>query len=437
MDFFATFLEYFDTADTASTQAAIIFISAAALTAILRVIVFIGYQIQYQAFKLGAKDLKHKSEIPSVKNGIAVKIIKDYTRLCNKGVAHINTAAIVRKHLLGIRFVYWTFDSIGRFIKGVDRAIPPVGLILSLSLGFPGFFGYLTVALFVILLVLAATFDYEHIYAKLESEMTEYLEREIGQFYILDMNTGLTKLNKTMNESAASQAAVTGDAIKKLGETLSSALMLTVDEMRKNLEDTIKTINSYSDVLKKPLDEWRGAVEYATENQKQINAAVKSLNSAAAAFMKTTASAEQSFKNHIVMLENEKDFVNAQINALQDITRAASANGELSKANKAAIDNALSFIEKNQAVLGESLDRYELALEQITSKVGEALGSILNYHIENSYSSLNARLDENLDRILKSNAGLTDSLQSSFNEIAALLKGQLQVMFNLTETEKG
>lgn len=427
------FLLQFNISDETASVISLSFALGVLLALVLRVVVFIGYQIQYSTFKLNAKDLKAKSEISSIKSGIAAKIIKDYARSCEKGVSRISADAITKKHLLRLRFLYWTFDSISRFVSSIEGSIILVGVLLAVFTDYPMFFGVFSIILFIVDKILAATFDYEHAYQKLETEIAEYLEREIGQFFVLDLNSGLTRLNTSMRESSVEQAAVMNDAIKALGTDLSGVLKLVVGDIRKNIEDTVNTINSYSDVLKKPLDEWREAVGLATESQKSINSATEALKSAALDFSITAKSAESSFAGYIVKLENEKDYISSQIETLRSISLSASENLELYSVNKQSLDTALKYIEKNQTTLEDSLGKYELALEGLTAKLGDALGSILNYHIGNSYGSLNTALTENLDSILKSNSDLSTRLQRLFEDMTEHMKSQLQTVINLKE----
>lgn len=427
------FLEQFNITDEATPIIILVFVLSILLSQILRLIIFIGYQAQYSSFRINAKDLKAKSDISSIKKGLMAKIVKDYAKSCDKGIANVSTISITKKHLLRMRFIYWTYDSIGRFISSIETQVLLIGVLLAVFSGFPMVFGVLSIALFAIIRILAATFDYKHAYDKLENEIAEYLEREIGQFYILDLNTGLHRLNKTMLDGAANQSAIMSDSIKNLGENLSGVLKLVVGDIQKNIEDTVNTINSYSDVLKKPLDEWRSAVEAATENQIKVNSSAELLKNATYDFREMTKSAEQSFKGYIDKLESEKEFISAQIHSLKSVSEAVTTGSELSASNKDALENALKYIEKNQAVLDESLGKYELALEQTTGKLGDALGSILNYHIENSYNNLNVRLTENIDTIIKSNADLSARLMILFEDMTEQMKGQLKTVINLKE----
>jgi len=394
MEYLSRYLYEQGITDAFAPVLVLVFILLAAAALLLRVVIFIGYGARYGSFKLNSKDLKSKSEILSLKNGITARIAKDYAHSCERGAAHTGAMAITKRHLLNQRLIYWTFDSISRFITGIEAAIPFLGIILILSFNNPGFFAILTFIIFAVTRVVAATCDYEHTYASLESEITTYLEREVGRFYILDTRTGLTKLNKTMLDAAARQASETDTSIARLSENLSGALKLTVGEMQKNIEDTVRIINSYGDVLRKPLNEWNAAVTNAAKTQDRINEAAANLKTAS-------------------------DF--------------AAANFKEYLTNKTSLDNALGYIEDNQAALRESLDRYELALEQMTVRLGDALGSILNHHIEGAYANLNTQLSENIDKILCSNQGLQDAMQSLFAEMTEHMKALFQAVVNFKE----
>jgi exonuclease VII small subunit len=427
------FLAQFSVTDSQSQIFILIFALTVLISQVLRIIVFIGCQIQYSSFKITAKDLKTKSEIASVKAGLIARAVKDYTRSCEKGIAHLDARAITKKHILRTRFIYWTYESLSRLVSGIEGQILFIGILLVLCIENQMFAGMMAVSVFILVRILAATFDYEYALSKLENEIVEYLEREIGQFYVLDVNTGILRLNKTLTAGAEAQVKAMSESVKALGDNLVGVLKLVVGDIRKNIDDTVNTINSYSDVLKQPLNEWKQAVELATAAQAQINKSAGSLNDASLNFAQIAKSAEASFSGYIEKLESEKTLIKSQIDNLQSISSFVEANSELTGENKKSLETALSYIEKNQAVLEESLSKYELALQQITGKLGDALGSILNFHIEKSYSDINSQLTDNIGDIIQSNSDLAAKLRDLFEEMSLQMKAQLKTVINIKE----
>lgn len=63
-----------------------------------------------------------------------------------------------------------------------------------------------------------------------------------------------------------------------------------------------------------------------------------------------------------------------------------------------AIREQFNYIENNQDLLKDSLNSYELSLEEITSRLGEALSSIVEFQIQKTYSSLSETVSEDINK---------------------------------------
>lgn len=63
-----------------------------------------------------------------------------------------------------------------------------------------------------------------------------------------------------------------------------------------------------------------------------------------------------------------------------------------------AIREQFNYIENNQDLLKDSLNSYELSLEEITSRLGEALSSIVEFQIQKTYSNLSETVSEDINK---------------------------------------
>ncbi len=63
-----------------------------------------------------------------------------------------------------------------------------------------------------------------------------------------------------------------------------------------------------------------------------------------------------------------------------------------------AIREQFNYIENNQDLLKDSLNSYEISLEEITSRLGEALSSIVEFQIQKTYSNLSETVSEDINK---------------------------------------
>jgi hypothetical protein len=356
-----------------------------ALAILLRIVVCVGWQTQYALFKMNAKDIAHKADLAKFKLGVLKNVIMDYVKISDKNTSSVHLDAIVEKHLLRQSIIGWSFDSIERFLLGFELALPVVGLVLAVAVeGYRILFCAAAVGVFLLLRIFAAVFDFPLAKRKLSAELIEYVEREVGQFYAGDFGTVLLRFKNELTEALARQSESLRDVISKLESNLSGALSLTMKEMSKELSDI-------GGVLNKPLQLWGEAISNAAAEQQKSIGSLQGL---------------------------EKAMIQMQ-SLSQTIQNSLQAQGE--------------YIEKSRAVLEDSVAQHESNLKQLTSHIGDGFGSMLDFHVKQSYQALNEHLQGYISQVTGANHELMLRLETLFDQLMEQSRSETGAILHLND----
>ena len=383
--FYYQFLERFGIADQLTAVIILVYAGATLLSLILRVIACVGYQTQYAIFRLYGKEIKVKADAANIKNGLVGRTAADYIKSYDKGAANISAAAVVKKNTAGMGFLFWKFDSMSGFIKGYENSVVLIGLLLTVFLDHPAFFGVQAIASFLFLRVFASFFDYELARERLTDELIIYLEREIGQFYAPDLSSGINRLRIEMTEAAASQAEAFEKNVQRLSEELKNAMRLSIDEL----------------ALDRSVAEWRKTLNESSVFQNGFNKNAETLERAAVALNSSISEYSGGVKEFADKLKGGFE--------------------------------AQEFVEKNQALLNESFNKFELSLQDITGKFGNSLASIVDHRVRASYDALNEAVTDNIKQILGSNNELVARLQKLFESFQERSAAETQAILRIKE----
>lgn len=427
------FLAYFSVTDDLAATIMMCFIIAFVLVTSLRILLYVGYQTQYGIFTLYAKELRSKEDISGIKRGIFAKSVRDYVRSQNKGVSTVNTHSIVQKHLLHMRLVIWTYSSIHRFISSMETSYLFIGILLAMFTDYPMLFGVFSIIVFISGRIIATVFDYELARDRIGNEMVEYIEREVGAFYLSDFNSAIHRLGTTLLEAVGNQSLVMSSSIKDLGTDLSGVLRLITGDIQKNLENSLNVFINKAEALNEPLNNWKEAISKAADQQGVLNEAAHQIHDASEILKSMSETLESILKSYADNFNQEKDLISEQVNKLGDISGALDNSISIAVSSYDSIQASLSYIEKNQSVLEESLNKYELALKNMTSGLSDGMGSIINYNIESASQSLGERLNDNISSVLGGNNELMSKLQVLFGDLSEQSKRQTQAIINVKE----
>jgi len=373
---FSAFFEIFTIKDDATRYILVAFLVLCILSLILRLILAFGYQAQAALFHLYAKPVKAKEDLGKLKGSLLPKVVKDYISMADKNICVNNVKAIAEKHMMRLNLFGWAYKSMERFILSYERGLPFIGILLAVIFSdYRYAFGIVTAAAFIVLKLGEGLFDFQLTAEKLSLDITEYVTQEAGQFYGNDTASIVLRLKAELTAAITAQARSLDKSMEKLADNIGGALNLSIKELAEKLDLSI-------DQMEKPLSNWKKALEECESVQKNIQAILK---------------------------ETEK------------LTTIRVTNKEL------------QYIETNRQQLETSMRLFEANMEELTKKLGTALGSIIEYHVQSSYNVLNSELKENIGQMAKINQDLIMRVQRSFSNFMEQSRDQSQSILKALE----
>ncbi len=412
----------------------IVFICAFVIVQVLRLITCASYQTHLTIFNFSAKEVKVKSEIKDTKCNILNKSVKEYIKFGEKGLSYIDTKSISYKNVLHLSFLGWNLNSMSNLIEAFEKGFIWIGILLTIVFEYYRIvYSITTVASFILTGLFSSIFDYKLVREKLIENLTEYLNCQIGQFYANDLNVSVSNLKNEISDSILKQSENIGNSIKKMGLDLSGVLQLSVQEMSRSIEKTVTKISDIDLILQQPLEKWKTAIESATNIQNKINESFENLKGIVDNFKNASNTLEVSLYSNSQKVLEQNEKISECINELISVTKNLQLNSESTATINQSISKQLDYVEKNQLILEDTLCKYEASIENLTLKMGDGLGKILDYHIQSAYNSLNENLKDNIMRIVNTNNELVSRLQKLFENLAEQNRIETQAILKMKE----
>ncbi|MDR2649293.1 MAG: hypothetical protein LBB94_06190 [Clostridiales bacterium] len=397
---------------------------------ILRVIVCVGYQTHFGFFRLNAKPINVRSDLEKTRFGLLKNIIADYIKVAEKNTSGVHLNVIVRKYILRLSFIGWSYDSIERCVLGFEPMLPVIGFALAVIFSryenYNVMFGVASVAIFAILRLFAGLFDFQLVSARLSAELEEYVEREVGQFYAGDFGTILLRFKSEITTALKNQADTLGKVITNLEETLSGALRLTMKELSSEM-------TGIGTVLDKPLREWAEVLSSASAAQTKSNESMLRFETVSNQLKLAAGELDNVLKTHVKSLSMELAKVSEHIDMLALSGKEMKESSDGYKQSVGVLEEHIKYIEKNQSALQDALGHYESSLQSITQKMGDGFGSIVDYHMAGAYQSLNSSLQNNINKITAANQELTSRLTALFEQLAEQSRSETGAIVNMND----
>ncbi len=358
-----------------------IFVTFAAICLIL-VVVRIGLYFAYKAhdtlFAMSAKPVTSLKDIDAIKFGFLKAVIKDYMKTAEKHVNAIPVGAVVDKHMLKMSLLFVSYDSLGRFVTSFENSMIFAGILLAVVFkDYALSYALAALAVFVIFRLSDLVFDFALLRDRLKSAISEYVLREIGQFFVADATSAMLRFKTDLTASITVQSQAMQEAIKALGRELTDTMKLTYTQMD-------KVASSFA------------------ETAKMLDTGLKSYSS--------------TINSHAVSLTNQMQTISEMVTGLKNI-------GDKNAVYSEAVTKQLQYIEANQKLLSDSLNRYELSLQDMTGKLGDGLSSIVEFTLQRSYNDMNEQLRSNINTIIDNNALLVERLNMLFGRYTSAVEG--------------
>ncbi len=394
------------------------FVSLAALVLVFRLIVCINYKAVLAIFRINAKEMKVRTDIKDTGSHFLNKVVRDYIKIGDKGVSPRASKNIVDKHIGRLNFLGISYDALENVVMGIEKNIVFLGIILTLVFeDYRYTFAISTVAAFIVLRIFAALFDFTTIKHRTSLEISEYVDREIGQFYAGDSGTLMLRLKTELTESLNKQTENIGQSVLKMGMDLSNIMQLNLQEMSKAIDKTMLKISDFGGELGKPLEMWKTAIHETETAQNKFTQSLQAFEETAVKISSTSNNLSSSMGEYSEIINTQAKFVSEQISSLKEIAEGLKENSKPLMTIHDTLGSNLKYVEKNQELLETSLQRYETNMEQLVSKIGDGMGSIIDFHMQNSYKSMNQGLEDNIKKIVLANNELILRLQELFEQI--------------------
>ena len=132
------------------------------------------------------------------------------------------------------------------------------------------------------------------------------------------------------------------------------------------------------------------------------------------------------------LLKQSQDLHNSIIE-LNEILKGLRESYSTVSATNAALQSQMKYIEDNQGLLEQALNKYEIALEDITRKTGDAMGKMLEFYSQSSHSAIDESLKQNIKQIISCNNDLIKRFEQMFMQLSDQSRTQTETLVKLRE----
>ncbi|MCL2617426.1 MAG: hypothetical protein FWD98_00085 [Defluviitaleaceae bacterium] len=395
--YFYELLQFFNAINHSGNAFAayIALLGVAAVTAVLRISLYLVYQGQRGlVWKNSRSAAKTLHELKDGRAGILTSVAREYIGLCESGITTANVRDIADMHIGRLGAFGWSFSGVLRFAEGFERSIVPAGLLLALVFDEARIaFGLSAAALWLALRLLSAVFDVRLAREQLHHEAASYVTREAAKFFTPDITANLTILRGTLQEAIKAQSDAFSAASRMSGETVSAAVSKSLGDMSRSIEHTLIKLADVDTLLKEPMSRWNDQISRAAQLQHGANQS------------------------------NER--------LLHAITQFSDVAGTLA--------NMLTELERHSP--DKAVKNYESVLEDLTRKLGEGFGTMLDHHVSRSLNNLTSGLEDSVSNMTRTNQDLAQTLRNiadrldeqGRNEVRAIAAVKEQIDIRLDE----
>ena len=386
-----------------------VFMAVCLLAAALRIIACAGIQTKLSVFRYHAKPVESRADLDKIRSALLKNIVTDYIRNAEKNVSAVHLEAIVQKHMTRLNFIGWSYRGMEGFATSIEYASPLLGIILAIVFeDFRFAYGAAAALAYVVMKLLSAVFDVGLVMEKLKCELIEYVEREAGQYYAGDYGSALMMFRNEISQAMNKQSQVLGETLEGLRTGISASVEKSLAGMSVATAETVKNMGSYGEVMKTPLREWADTISEASGLQAESGEAAR-------------------------LMIKSGEIIAEELNGMKNHVSAISESAKAIQESQRGVRSLTELVEKNQTALEKSLQHYETSLKRLTEQIGDGFGSMLEYHLQNSYKNINDDLKANIGRITAGNTELIQRLQELFGQMAEQSRNETAAIINMNE----
>ena len=433
-DFISSFFIWFGIPDGYEHVLLLGLILAWAAILALRIFLCVLYRIELElARKAMKKGFADRAGAEKSKSAFVKRAAADYADLGERGIARINAPELCRKSAQRFKFLYWSFESIGRFLAVVEPAFFPAGILLVVLSNDRQVFAGFTLVLFALGKLVSSFFDYKAAKEELLSETAFTLDKELGKLYVTDAPAAINNLRLELKNIMTYQAKYLSDSIGELKEKLASVSEKTLGDTAAAVEKTLTSVSAGAETVMEPLKEWRAAIGDSKGAHEELNLSLVKMSGAVDGFRDRLSELDRLVEGYKAeFLENNRN-VERGLERLSSLTEMVLELCKNSSAQTASVEASLDFVRRGQGLLETSMNQYEIALKDITSSVGTGLGKILEFHAQTAYKSLTDSAVESLRQAGSNNEEIMTKLTGALEGIIELSRHETTLIMNLKE----
>lgn len=246
-----------------------VFLAVCGLAVLLRGLVCAGYQARLVSFTLNAKDLTGRSDVKDTKCGLLNRIVQEYVKAAEKGIASLDAGAIARKHMRRLNFLGWSYDSIEVFLGGFATGVTLIGLLLAVVFeDYRAAYAVSAAGAFFVLRLMECVMDIRLVKLNLLEGLTDYVSREVGQFYAGDLGSVVLRLKNDLSASVLHQSETVLKYIDKMDDITKALEGHNEQHLEGNraLAQQLAYIEKNQAMLDKSLSSYEQSLERVTQN---------------------------------------------------------------------------------------------------------------------------------------------------------------------------
>ncbi len=408
-------------------------IGVSLLALIFRIALFIAYQNIYATYLLQSKEINEKKELENIKFGFFSKVVKFYVSVVEKGVVHLSPRDVVERQLGRSRFLLLNLKSYKGVLDTFEKSILLIGIILTLTVNEKATVAAICVFLFVVIKVVGLFLDYTAVESKIVFEMSNFMEIEINKFFGKDPVSAINLLRVDIKNSIQAQTSGLRETISMLGTELGEAMGKSMAAMTENVENAMTSVLNHKEILDEPIKKWRDTINEAVKGQDNFNKTLASLNVSIQGVEKLSNIVDGGFAKMSGSMGDYFSSLSKQVASLEKTADALYTSNSNYMARNDEVEQQLKYLKTNQIALENSLQQYELTLKEITSQIGEGMGRIIDFQVQEAYNGINESLRQNLDSIIKSNSELIERLQSVFAQMQEQSRSEMNAIMSIKE----
>ncbi len=405
---------YFNISDNDTQTILEVLFFACVFCLMLRIIVFLNYRAHISILPWRSKKIKSERDLEelSTKRTFLSRIINDYTAFKGREVGAISVRAIAEKHINRLNFLGIPFGAVERFVSTFEWGFLICGgLFVLISDNKLPIFVLIAIA-YGILKLSSLLFDIRNCREILLNNVICYIDKEISQYFATDTMSAVLALKNEIKLSLDHQTANLSGAISAMGIRNEENFKAAFDRIVKICAEAMEAYKSFPLIISSSADK-------IAQNTDTLN--------------ETLSILKESSEKYIGSISSQQKELTLHLNKLNELTEYLKQSADFSTAKGSGIEQELAYIRLNQQTLSETLVQFELALKETTSGIGDGLGKIIDFHVDEGYKRLSDGLIEDFSRIIAGNEQLIERLSEFFGELKSHYDSQALGVIGLKE----